>query len=367
MFQLKDQIMSIQQTPIITEQSRPVSSHPHLIFFTRLDPAALRSLLVDDRLLDELVAQGHGIALAVTHLDDDLAAVVRHLNTSKVYTVAWLLLPVEYGCWLNAQNYPQALEHYRAFRMWVHSNHLSFDAIGLDIKPPIHDIIRLQQRKWRDIAWQLSHDDVLHPAASTAYHQLVAEIRRDKYQVHTYQLPLLADDRRAGTTLLQRSLDIVDMPSDVEVFMCFSSAWLAGLPPDLGGALIASYRPAADSIAVGSTGTGSVQDGIGETMPPLSWPALERDLLLAARYTDTIYIFSLEGCSDAGLLPRIAAMDWTSEAYPLLQRTIPVTLVRFVLFVTLMLARFHRSLLAWSGWVVAVLLLLQRRRRTRKE
>lgn len=367
MFQVKDQMISMQQTPIIREQSGAVSSHPHLIFFTRLDPAALHRLLVDDRLLDELVAHGHGIALAVTSLDDALAGVVRHLNVSKVYTVAWLLLPVEYGCWLNAQNYPQALEQYHAFRVWAHSHHLHFDAIGLDIKPPIHDVLRLQQRKWRDIAWHLTHDDVLYPAASAAYHQLIAEIRRDTYQVHTYQLPLLADDRRAGTTLLQRTLDIVDMPSDVEVFMCFSSAWLAGLPHDLGGALIASYRPAADSIAVGSTGTGSVHDGIGEMMPPLSWPALERDLLLAARYTDTIYIFSLEGCSEAGFLSQIARMDWTSEAHPLLQRTILVTLVRFVLFVTLMLARFHRSLLAWSGWVVVVLLLLQRRRRARKE
>ena len=46
----------------------------------------------------------------------------------------------------------------------------------------------------------------------------------------------------------------------------------------------------------------------------LPWPALRRDLLLSAHYTDTIYIHSLEDCVARELLPKIAALDWEAPA-----------------------------------------------------
>ncbi len=360
-------MVSAPPAPITDDDRDVAGSHPRLIFFTRLDAAGLRRLLMYEGLLEHLVLQAHGIALAVTTLDDVLADVVRHLNSRGIYTVAWLLMPVEYGGWFNAQNYPQAKQHYRAFHAWAQQHALHFDALGMDIKPPIHDIPRRRRWRLRDIAWQIAHDDVLSPAASAAYADLVAEMHRDGYQVHSYQLPLLADDRRAGTTLLQRGLHIVDIPADMEVLLCFSSTPVENLPHDMGGALIASYRPAADSIAVGSIDAVRGNEQRDARSAPLTWEALQRDLLLAARYTDTIYVFSLEGCIESGYLPRIAGMEWSRDARPVLERALQLTTMRLLLFATLIVARFHRAMLAWAGWVLAVVLLLQRVRWGRRQ
>lgn len=41
------------------------------------------------------------------------------------------------------------------------------------------------------------------PHTRTAYEALVARIHADGYRVENYQFPLIADERRAGSTLLQ--------------------------------------------------------------------------------------------------------------------------------------------------------------------
>lgn len=355
--------VTMGSAPDLTQQDTPlgvVSSHPRLIFFTRLEPAPLQEMLAHDSLLDELVLHSHGLAVAMIDLTDGLAEVIRQLNTHGIYTVAWLLLPMDDGCWFNAQNYPQAIEHYRAFRAWAYEHRLHIDAVGMDIKPPIQDVKRVLQRRLWEITWRLAHDNVLYPTACMAYSALAEEIRRDGYPLHTYQLPVVADDRRAGTTLMQRMLDVVDIPSDVEVFMCFSSLPVENLQDDMGGSLIMSYRSATDSIAIGSVGTTSVHDGIGEKLLPLSWESFQRDLLLAARYTDTLYVFSLEGCVESGFLPNIARMDWSSEAQAITHRRLLVDGARSALFAMLLGARFYRTIFALSGWVVAFVLLLRR-------
>ena len=70
-------------------------------------------------------------------LNDDDAEAVRLLNRNGVPVIAWLQLPPDEGLWFNLQNYPQAIERYRAFRAWARRNELNYDAVGLDIEPPI--------------------------------------------------------------------------------------------------------------------------------------------------------------------------------------------------------------------------------------
>src|SRR5690606_36636118 len=207
----------------------------------------------------------------------------------------------------------------------------------------------------------MARENVLFPAARAAYTDLIAEIHHDGYEVHTYQLPILADDRRAGTTLAQRSLDIVDLPADVEVLMCYSSVPSERIGNDLGGALISSSGAAADSIGVGALGDGGTDD-----LPPLSWEALERDLLLAARYTDTIYVVSLEGCAERGLLPRIAALNWDADARVVLWKWALISAFRGLILAGLLIARFSRGMLAWLGWAIALLLLIREIRTWRR-
>ena len=63
------------------------------------------------------------------------------------------------------------------------------------------------------------------------------------------QFPLIADERRAGSDLLQRLAGLVEVSTDREVWMLYSS-----FRPSLGPGMIWSYGPKASAIAVGSTG-----------------------------------------------------------------------------------------------------------------
>lgn len=333
---------------------------PQLIFFCELPSAELHALLATGDLLLSLAAHDYGVALALRELDETTATVVRVLNSHHVPVVAWLILPPGEGSWLNLQNYPQAIERYRACAAWAKAAGLRFHAIGLDVEPPISELDLLQRWGLRDLArrvW-LARENVLFPAARAAYTELIAEIHHDGYEVHTYQLPILADDRRAGTTLAQRALDIVDLPADLEVLICNSSVPLEALGNDLGGALITSYGPAADGIGVGALGV--ARDAGGENLPTLSWDALERDLLLAARHTDTIYLSSLEGCVERDLFGRLAAFDWDAEVGAALWKRALVGLVRGVILFWLLVARFSGRVFAWLGWGLLALILARR-------
>ncbi len=343
---------------------------PRLIFSTETAGEHLFQLLTTNEVLPILAEQNYGLALAMVELSASQADVVRQLNEAGIYIVAWLLLPRSEGCQFNLRNYPQASECYQAFRTWARQHNLHFDAVGLAMAPPeadekpMHQCYRWPVHRLVKKLWQ-AQENMLFPAARTAYTDLIAAMHHDGYEVHIYQLPLVADDRRAGMTLLQRALDVVDLPSDVEVLLCYSSPPAGGLENELGGTLIASYGPSADSIGIGSTSDGTIGCA-GEGIQPLSWHALKRDLLLAATYTDTVYVFSLEGCAERGFLPRIVALEWDNEPAIPIGQQIQVEAMRSMLLVVLLLARFYRSLLAWLGWLLAFVLLLRHIRRRRK-
>jgi hypothetical protein len=347
---------------------RSSAAQPGLIFFCELATSALQRAL-SQPLLAEMAEQGYGIALGLLELTPERAALVQYLHRHGIHVTAWLQLPSGEGLWLNLQNYPQVIERYRAFHAWARQYHLAFAAVGINIEPPPSEVARLQQWGPRDIARRLwlASENVLYAAARGAYTELIAEMHHDGYEVHAYQLPLVADDRRAGTTLIQRALDVVDLPVDVEVLMCYSSLPAERLGNDLGGALINSYGPAADAIAVGTIGAGEEVPESGELLPPLSWAALERDLLLAARHTDIIYVYSLEGCIERGLLSRFAHIDWDMEPQVALWRRASIGTLRVLLLIGLLAARFSRRMLAWLGWAIAALLFIQQIRTWRRE
>jgi hypothetical protein len=357
----------VQQASPTTELAQGSFGRPNLMFFSELSSSALRQTLAHNQLIDDLARQGYGIALGLSELSADQAELVRMLNQRRVAVVAWLQLPISEGLWLNLKNYPQVIERYRAFRGWAQQYTLQFAAVGLDIEPPPSEADRVLHWGPRDIARRLwlAHENVLYPAARSAYVDLIAEMHHDGYEVHVYQLPLVADDRRAGTTIMQRALDVIDLPADVEVLMCYSSLPADQLGNDLGGALIASYGPAADAIGVGSIGGSSALDG--DSLPQLSWEALERDLLLAARHTDIMYIYSLEGCVERDLLSRIAQIDWSQEPSLSLRRRLLIGTLRAALLIILLIGRFSRRLLAWLGWLVAGLLFFRQLRAWQRE
>lgn len=337
---------------------------PQLIFFVELEAAALVDLFARPGLIGFLAGHGYGVALGMLDLDSARAGVIRRLVEHGVPVTAWLLLLQEAGYWLNVENYPQAIARYHELRTWATAEELHFTAIGLDMEPSHQRLEDLRSVRSGPLFSRVvaAQRNALFPAAVEAYQHLAATIRADGYAVHTYQYPFLVDDRRMATTLIQRMLNVVAIPADVEVLMCYSSMVPRRIfGSDLSGALVAAYGPHADSIGIGSTGGGIVLNyRTGERAPRLSWHAFARDLRIAATYTDTIHVFSLEGCAATGFIEGLDDFDWSAPVHIPRRHRVTMHLVRFGIDAGLWWSRFGLTVLGWLGWVVVAIMLLRR-------
>jgi hypothetical protein len=299
---------------------------PRLTFFCELAAGPLQALFEDPAVLEHLVALKASVSLGLLDLGPERAAVARRLHSAGIPVVAWQLLPPEQGYWFNLDNAPQAAARYSAFLEWTAAHDLRWDGVGLDIEPDLHELRQLLARRWRQVLVllrRLRRGDRLRQARA-AYLALVARIREDGYRVDTYQLPLIVDERQAGSTLLQRLLGVVELSADREVLMLYSSF----VRPH-GVSLLESYGAQAGSIGVGSTGGGVELPGAGSA-PPLSWDELARDLRVARRCSSDLHVFSLEGCVRQGFLPRLRDFDWSAPVDTLQMKTRRMELMRRV-------------------------------------
>ena len=296
-------------------------ARPRLIFFCELEPGPLQELFDDPTVLEALSALDAGVSLGILDLTSARAAVVRRLNQAAIPVVAWLLLPRDQGYWFHAGNAPLATARYEAFRAWTAEHGLQWAGVGLDIELDIQEaqwLLTDRRRLLPVIARRLFDLGRLH-RAQREYCALVGRIRADGYRVDSYILPFILDERRVGSTLLQRVGGLVDVPADREVPMLYTSF----LRPR-GPGFLWSYGPEVQAIGVGSTGGGVTLEGMPR-ISPLSWEELARDLRLARRWTETIYVFSLEGCAQQGFLDRLRTFDWERPVEPPLRMARQVT------------------------------------------
>ena len=282
---------------------------PHLTFFCELDSPELSALFSDPEIIRQLMELKASISLGLLDLSAERAAVARQLNQAGIPLHAWLLLPMEQGYWFNLDNAPQALQRYQDFRQWTLENGLYWDAVGLDIEPDIH----LMQSFNRGLAAGIKTVIgrlLARPAGENAkknYLQLAQAIQNAGWEVESYQFPLIVDERRARSKFIQTLSRIIDLPVDREVLMLYSSFFRPH-----GAAILASYAGEAGGIGLGITGGGVDTGGLVDSRP-LDWSELQRDLLFASRYSDQLYIFSLEGCVRQGFLEKISQVDWSQN------------------------------------------------------
>ncbi len=282
---------------------------PTLTFFCELESNPLQALFETPELISDLKTLEAHVSLGILDLSPERAEIVKRLNRENVPVHAWLLLPKDQGYWFNLDNVEQACQRYEQFQAWSQEYGLQWKAIGLDIEPDYRVIEYLRHSTWQG-GWYLARQAFNRQRGTNgrkAYQLLVNRIRRDGYPVESYQIPLIVDERRAHSSLLQRLLGIVDLAVDREVLMLYSS-----FVRPMGDGYLWSYAFDAQAIGVGSTGGGVDLEGVANTRP-LSWAELQRDLLLAYQHTDYIYIFSLEGCVHQGFLPLIREMDWQQK------------------------------------------------------
>jgi hypothetical protein len=303
-------------------------------FACEVEAAALDLLFADPALTGHLAALDAGVSLGLLDLSAERAAVVRRLNEAGIPMVAWLLLPHEQGYWFNLNNAPQAAACYARFRAWTARYGLQWSAVAVDIEPDIDELTMMLDGRMKQILPRLvrrAFDAERVRRGQAAYAALATQIRADGYEVESYQFPFIVDERRAGSTLLQRIFGLVDVQADHEVLMLYTSLW-----PEAGPGLLWSYAPQAGAIGLGSTG-GGIEIGDQE-VEPLSFEQLVRDLRLARRWSDDLFVFSLESCAERGFLPRLRDMDWDGPAMP------PLAVARQV-------ARWRRGLhaLLWAS------------------
>jgi hypothetical protein len=301
--------------------------NPHLTFFCELDPEPLKKLFDDPNLLDKLKDLNAAISLGIRDFSPERAEIIKKLNTSGIPVTAWLLLPREQGYWFNLDNAPHAMCRYGEFRSWTLKNKLKWAAIGIDIEPDIQvmDAISKDPSKVTTLLLPKLFDAQRIKKAESEYTALSAQMHLDGYFVESYQFPLIADERKAHSDLIRKLCGILDLGVDREVFMLYSS-----FAPSLGAGMIASYAHDTHAIALGSTGGGVEIEGQGE-LATMDWPALKRDLLLASRSTDNLYIFSLEGCLRQGFLDKLARLDWEENEIAPIQQTRNMRLFRTAL------------------------------------
>ena len=333
---------------------------PQLTFACELKADSLQALFAESSVVDDLRALEASVALGILDLSPERAAVARDLNRAGVPLVAWLLLPEEQGYWFNLANARQAAQRYAEFRAWSEEHGLHWTGIGLDIEADRREVEMLLRGQWGLVLPSLARracDRQALRRAQSEYRSLVARIRADRYAVDSYVLPFILDERRVGSTLLQRCAGLVDIPSDREVAMLYSSFVRPG-----GEGFLWSYAPAAEAIGIGSTGGGVEIEGLGDSRP-LDWDEFSRDLRLAQRCSDDLFIFSLEGCVRQGFLSRLKAFDWDAPVYAPLRMARSVDLIRRA-FRAILWASTHPyvsvAALAALAW------LLFRRRRSRK-
>jgi hypothetical protein len=278
---------------------------PRITFYCELESEELADLFEQPDLMDHLRSIQASVSLGLLDLSPLRAAVVRKLNEAGIPTVAWLLLPKQEGYWCNLGNAPQAIARYEDFKIWTQQHGLAWDGIGLDIEPDIREMEQFARARLR-LGWKLLGRVFRRRNLSEArarYNSLVEQIRSDGYRVDVYQLPIMIDERSMRSSLLQRTLCLVDLPADREVLMLYTSF----LRPR-GPGFLWSYGSQAQSIGVGSTG-GGVDVGVLDARP-LEWNELARDLRQAWVFSDDIHIFSLEGCASAGYLERLKEFEW---------------------------------------------------------
>jgi len=285
-----------------------------ITYFVELPSPALAHLFARPEVPDGLASSASGVAMAMLDLDEVRAGVVRRLNQLGVPVTAWLVLELSQGYWLTADNAELAHRRYSAVLAWAQEHDLQLEAVGLDIEVPHEDAVALVKQGGRALK-QLIRSRRSRAAlerASGQYSVLVERIRGDGFRVETYQFPMILDERQAGTTALQRTLGVVDLTPDREVLMLYRSM----LPGLSGEVLVAAYGPEAQAIAVGITGGGV--EFILETLDLrlLDLNRVLTELRRARRYTEHLYVFSLEGCVNAGFFDGLCQADLSLPERP---------------------------------------------------
>ena len=314
-------------------------------------------------LIPDLQALRAGIAISISDFSPERAQIVQTLNRANIPVIAWLVLAPEQGLYLNADNEPAAAARFAEFEKWTAQYQLKWVKIGLDIEPNFQQLGEWSRgHKLRVLSTVVRNycDFGRLRRAQNSYASLIAHMREHGYVVQTHQLMFLADERRSNTTVLERVFGIVNVASDDEVLMIYSS-----FNHEAGGALAYTYGPQAHSIAVGSTAA-SGDPAADAKYPPLNLTETLRDLRVASSFSREVGVYNLEGSLRQGMIPDLKAMRWDEPVAISKDSLTKAQQVRHGIRLILWVAAYFPLLLAGFCFALYGLIRWWRRRRKRR-
>jgi hypothetical protein len=198
---------------------------PRLTFACELSSERLDNLFADRSVIAGLRALNSRVALALPPSPPSALGWCIGSTTRASPVLAIPLLSFDEGYYFTAENFLRAAERHQEWKAWTDEQRLVWDAAGLDIEPDIRLFQQVAGNPWGlapMLLPRICRRDRPRRAA-VAYAGLVTRIRAGGWQVENYQFPLIADERRAGSDLLQRLAGLVDVTTDREIWMLYSS------------------------------------------------------------------------------------------------------------------------------------------------
>ena len=283
------------------------AERPRISFFCELQGKEFNELFADSALINQLVKMQASLRIGLHDFSPERTQTIQKLNQAGIPIVAWLLLPEEDGYWFNMYNGAKAVKRYADFKAWTAQNQLKWAGIGIDLEPDMNDAKQAVSHPWK-LAWKAYkrlYDNGSLKTGKSIYQELISQMKADGYLVESYIIPFIYEERTAKTTSFQKLLGIVDIKTEKEIPMLYTSQL------DNPG-IIPTYHQDNMPIALGSTGGGVVIEGI--QLKAINWDNLERDLLIASKLTDEIHIFCLEASVQNNFLSKIASIDYNQKA-----------------------------------------------------
>jgi hypothetical protein len=279
-------------------------SKPKISFFIELKGTELQKLFADSALIPELIKMNSTLRIGLIDFSPECTGTITKLNKAGIPVIAWLLLPEEEGYWFNMNNGEKAAKRYEDFKLWTALNNLKWKGIGIDLELDFNDAKMIVRHPLK-LAWKAYkrlYDNHSLEAGSAIYKMLTYKIQSDGYYLESYVIPMIYDERIAGTTSFQKLLGLIDIQTPNEIPMLYTSA--------MGNAsIIPSYHQEGQPIALGITGGGVVIEGVQPKFYKLE--ELQRDLLISNQYTNEVIIFCLEASRSNGWLQEIQSVDYT--------------------------------------------------------
>lgn len=300
---MKKLVLSIS---LIFSLTLAYAAKPHFSFFCELQGKEFNELFADSALINQLVKMKASVRVGLHDFSPERTLTIQKLNQAGIPIVAWLLLPEEDGYWFNMYNGAKAEKRYADFKTWTAENQLKWEGIGIDLEPDMNDIKLAITHRWK-FAWKAYkrlYDNQSLKDGKAIYERLIATMKADGYTVESYLIPFIYEERVKNTTSAQKLMGIIDIKTDIEIPMLYTSAMN-------NPAIIPIYHQGQMPVALGSTGGGVVIEGI--EMKAINWDNLERDIRIASQFTNEIHIFCLETSVQQNFLTKIESIDFNQK------------------------------------------------------